>query len=134
MNITISFRDLSNLIYQTEMDNEEICMLTDIADRLADEMHEEYVGRHDINNNEFVEFYDGNIFEIPVYDETLNRIDVDITATSYFASIKRFICLARRDLTRLYSIEEVKYIAALDQTAIFFKSYIPKEESDLIWN
>lgn len=129
MNIKLSFRDLSNLIYKTEMDNEEICMLTDIADNLADEMHELYTDTYDINNNEFIEFYDGNIFEIPVHDDSLKRIDVDITATSYFASIKRFISLARPSVARLYSIEAVKYIANTDQTAIFFKNYMPKEET-----
>lgn len=128
MNIKISFRDLSNLIYQTEMDDEEIYILTDIADSLATEMHEEYKGRYDICTDEFIEYYNGNIFEVPVYDDNSKRTNVDISKTCYFESIKRFIRLARNNVTRLYSIEGVKYFADTDETGILFKAYNPIAE------
>lgn len=128
MNINISFRDLSNLIYQTEMDNEEIHMLTNICDNLAGAFLDSFKARHDFNVNEFVDIFNGNIFEVPVYDDNLKKVNVDFSKTCYFEPMKRFVSLAYPNITRIYSIENIKYVAASDETVIYFKSYNPIAE------
>lgn len=130
MNIKLSFRDFSNLVYNTEMDNEEIHMLTNIADNIAEALLDSFKGRHDININEYVDIFEGNIFEVPIHDDNLKRIDVDFSKTCYLESVRRFVCLAYYNKTKIYSVENIKYVASSDETIIYFKAYNQREESE----
>ena len=116
MDIRLSFRDLSNILVQTEMDNEEIRMLTDIPERLSEalgrnEAYSTYVGA----TGKLKKVYHGNVFDLPVHDNNGNIINIEFTNTAHMEQLRNMIYLALPDLvfanftlTRLY-FEADKY-------------------------
>lgn len=95
MDIRISFRDLSNILAQTEMDNEEIRMLTDVAERLSEALgrKEAYTTYND-ETGKLKKVYNGNVFDLPVRDNDGNIINTEFSNTAHMEQLRNMIHLA----------------------------------------
>lgn len=117
--LNISFRDLMNLIAETDLSAEEIRMLSNIPDTIAEYLQSHQTGKYPLTP-ELVTTFNGNIFEFPTYDtaDTTEYIDSD-----YFEIIYRAYLIAFPTLLHYYYMTSIKYTKSTDVTIIKWKKW-----------